>query len=669
MTKKPFLDDDDKVCLLQIFSLLTNLEAMAQEQNMAVEDDTVSSATSHSTPSIYHFSFPYLLFQANRKDSSETVALTPSLPPTSAKPLERIIATVQPYSTNSESPFKKARFQSTLSLQESGVFDVDVASQATQTETDDFPTISEKSDLNVEIQKLNKFRKKIEECVTKTNKPAVNLIAPKAADLQQHLQFYKDRLEQLENKILVYESSGDVQVRRLAERLNREVQLESWVKQLTQRVDKLVDDNLQLEEERCELEEAENDTRLRLQRLEVDLEILTQRNAELQMSRDAVKAHAYCLQDTINKAQDRIYYLEEQKNDLKNKMEMLALFMPTLLLFNTYKVQECQNSDRMDELQIDSLPNVCSCIQPRTMTAPEKHRLNELLARERELQQNIADLNRAYNETLESADNLWAQMEKEYKEKLSEAETENGLIKAKIMQLEDRLKADVLSAQERINQLEESEMELKSKMNRKNREHKEELVKCEGIANELYVLNEEYMKLKDQFESLSAKNYENETKKIRFLEEELESVNKFQADIELEYAKDVKRLTEQLDQTSKELMYIGVSNGELREEVVTLENRVIELGCVKSLNEETIKNLTAELRNRNDELLKLTPKIKGNHNSLAQELVLCDADIGFAIKKPKIAAKPLNLRNAKLNGRREKSLTDGLEFGIDNDNA
>ncbi len=598
--------------------------------------------------------------QVNRKTTSESV----SVPPPS-KPQERIIATVQPYSTNAESPFKKARYQSTLSLQESGVFDVDVMSQSTQTEADDFPTISEKSDLNVEIQKLNKFRKKIEECVTKTNKPVVNLIAPKSCD-QQHLQFYKERLEQLENKVMIYESSGDVQVRRLADRLNRELQLESWVKQLTQRVDKLVDDNLQLEEERCELEEVENDTRLRLQRLEVDLEILTQRNMELQMSRDAVKAHANCLQDTINKAQDRIYYLEEQRNDLKNKMEMLSLFMPAILMYNTYKVQECQNSDQIDELQISGLPNVCSCIQPRTMTAPERKRLNELMLRERELQQNISELNRAYNETLESADNLWAQMEKDYKEKLTEAENENGLIKSKIVQLEERLKADVISAQERITQLEESESELKNKINRKNREHKEELIKFEGIANELYVLNEEYTKLKDQFESLTAKNFENETKKIRYLEEELQSVNKFQTDIEQQYAKDMKLLQEQLNQTSKELMYIGVSNGELREEVVTLENRVIELGRIKMQNEETIKNLTAELRHRNDELLKLTPKIKGNHNSLAQELVLCDTDVGFAVKKPKIAAKPLNLRNVKLNGnRREKSLTDGLEFGFE----
>lgn len=646
MTKKSCLDDEDRVCLLQISSLLTNLEAMSQEQSMSSENNCP-------------------VYNANRKIQPENVSsLSASLPP--SKSQERIIATVQPYSTNSESPFKKARYQSTLSLQESGVFDVEVLSQSTQTDVDDFPTISEKSDLNVEIQKLNKFRKKIEECVTKTNKPVGNLIAPKSCD-QQHLQFYKDRLEQMESKIRIYESSGDVQALRLADRLNREIQLESCVKLLTQRVDKLVDDNLQLEEQRCELEEVENDTRLRLQRLEVDLEILTQRNMELQMSRDAVKAHANCLQDTINKAQDRIYYLEEQRNDLKQKMEMLSLFLPTILLYNTYKVQETQNSDQIDELQISGLPNVCSCIQPRSMTAPEKYRLNELLSRERELQQNIAELNRAYNETLESADNLWAQMEKDYKDRLTEAENENGLIKAKIVQLEERLKADIISAQERINQLEESESELKNKMNRKNREHKEELIKFEGIANELYMLNEEHAKLKDQFEALTAKHYENETKKIRYLEEELQSVNQFQRETEQQYAKDVKLLEEQLERTGKELMYIGVSNGELREEVITLENRVIELGQIKLQNEETIKNLTAELRNRNDELLKLTPKVRANRNSLAQELVLCDTDVGFAVKKPKIAAKPLNLKSVKLNGIRAKSLTDGLEFKADND--
>lgn len=573
---------------------------------------------------------------------------------------QRIVATVQPFnSSNSEnSSFHKAPYNTTLGLQESGVFDVDMLSQCTQTQDYEFANIAsgEKSDLNVEIQKLNKFRKKIEECIT----PGVNLIATNSCDnQQQHLKFYKERLEQLENKILIYESSGDVQARRLTERLNRELQLESWVKQLTEQVNKLVDNNIQLEEERCELEEVENDTRLRLQNLEVDLEILTQRNLELQVCSNA---HAYCLQETMNKANDRIYYLEEQRNDLKHKMEMITMCMPTILLYNTCKVQEYQQlSDHTDQLQIFTLPNVCSCIQSKTMTATEKQRLNALLSRERELQHNINELNRSYNEILESADNLWAVMENDYKEKLSEVEKENCVVKTKLVQLEDRLKGDVILAQERINQLEESEAELKSKINQKVREHKDELIKFEGITNELFVMHEEYEHLKDLYQSLLTRNMSvNITKKNHSLEEELQWINEHQREIEEQHTKNVKQLQDELNRLNIELMHINVSNGELKEEVITLENRVVELGEIKIQNEETIKNLTAELGNHRDELQKLTPKLDVNQISLAQELVLCNGDVNFALKKPKIAAKP-NLEDLKINVKKVRTLRDGRD--------
>lgn len=48
MTKKSCLDEEDRVCLLQIFSLLTNLEVMSQEQNTSVEDTCPGYAVGHS---------------------------------------------------------------------------------------------------------------------------------------------------------------------------------------------------------------------------------------------------------------------------------------------------------------------------------------------------------------------------------------------------------------------------------------------------------------------------------------------------------------------------------------------------------------------------------------------------------------------------------------------
>jgi hypothetical protein len=64
----------------------------------------------------------------------------------------------------------------------------------------------------------------------------------------------------------VYESSGDMQMRLLAERLQKEVALSAQVKDLTARVQHLVTENRLLEEEKCEFEEAENDTRLKCQK-------------------------------------------------------------------------------------------------------------------------------------------------------------------------------------------------------------------------------------------------------------------------------------------------------------------------------------------------------------------------------------------------------------------
>jgi len=67
-------------------------------------------------------------------------------------------------------------------------------------------------------------------------------------------------------QVRIYESSGDPQARLLSERLQKEVRLSAQVKELSAKVQQLVADNRCLEEEKCEMEEAENDTRLRCQK-------------------------------------------------------------------------------------------------------------------------------------------------------------------------------------------------------------------------------------------------------------------------------------------------------------------------------------------------------------------------------------------------------------------
>jgi len=67
-------------------------------------------------------------------------------------------------------------------------------------------------------------------------------------------------------QVRIYESSGDQQARLLAERVQKEVRLSAQVKELSAKVQQLISENKCLEEEKCEMEEAENDTRLRCQK-------------------------------------------------------------------------------------------------------------------------------------------------------------------------------------------------------------------------------------------------------------------------------------------------------------------------------------------------------------------------------------------------------------------
>lgn len=558
---------------------------------------------------------------------------------------ERVIATIQPYSTKKStedvislsyksSPTKSVNSMSTMSLTESGVFESEtiefVNSQSTQTLADDFPA-NEKSllgsDLCAEIQKLNKFRKKIEECVSKCNKPsgaagsqdtANDLLSPTE---QTRLEFYKERLEQLENKLAIYESSGDVQMKRLAARLQKEMQLESTVKQLSQRITKLEQDNRQLEEERCELEEIENDTRLHLQRLEIDLEILSQRNVELEMSRDTARANADYLQDEVSKAQEQLLSLEKDRSEIRHTLELIKTFMPAILLYSSWRAQESLSADTtMMECDTSAkFKGQGMCICNKEHVCPDTSKFAELVKREQELTANIAELNRAYNETLERADNLWAQMEKDFKDKLARTQEDNSLLRSKISQLEKRLKSDAHYAQERISQLEDEENVLKRRLSKLNKIIRDDSDKYKLLQNDYQALTAEYEKLKSHVDGPLAENLEKERKKTKLLEEEVSLAAKMYEDSEQRHKNQMMIVKSKLEKCNKELKMAEVNNAELREELVSLESRIHDLNKCRRDDEERIRSLMAENRSKEERPIKPV-RLKHNMRNLAQEL-------------------------------------------------
>lgn len=146
-------------------------------------------------------------------------------------------------------------------LQESGIFEEDIyseaVSEATQTESPIEKTIGILStDLTEELRKLSRIREKIEE-------RKVPLVDDRVA---KELSFYKEHWRTLERKIEAYESDGDDRVKLLTTTIDRESRLASEIKLLYTTIEKLKEQNRLVEEEKCEFEEAENDTRLRFQK-------------------------------------------------------------------------------------------------------------------------------------------------------------------------------------------------------------------------------------------------------------------------------------------------------------------------------------------------------------------------------------------------------------------
>lgn len=146
-------------------------------------------------------------------------------------------------------------------LQESGIFEEDIysegVSEATQTESPIEKTIDILStDLTEELRKLSRIREKIEE-------RKVPLVDDRIA---KELLFYKENWRTLEKKIEAYESIGDDKTKLLTASIDRESRLSSEIKNLYTTINKLKEQNRLIEEEKCEFEEAENDTRLKYQK-------------------------------------------------------------------------------------------------------------------------------------------------------------------------------------------------------------------------------------------------------------------------------------------------------------------------------------------------------------------------------------------------------------------
>ncbi|SPP84026.1 putative leucine-rich repeat-containing protein DDB_G0290503 [Drosophila guanche] len=424
-----------------------------------------------------------------------------------------------------------------------------------------------------------------------------------------HLQYYQERLDQLERKILVYESAGETQAQHLSQRLQREVLLEKEARELSDRVRQLIEENALLEEAKCEFEEAENDTRLHLQRNEVELEITRQRNVELEFSKDALSAkykdcRAECLilREDLAAAETQLEHLHEERQRTKRQLEALRRSLPLLLICRLLALAKMGNdmstndSSRLYSGQCDGTEDTISQGEsPRhSCDAREVIFLREEV---KVLRSQLKDLNSRHYEAMESADSHWAEQEQEYKEREEAYLAKEVSLKQKIGQLQDCLREDSRAAAEKIQQLEETEMGLKTCLMRLTKEHRDLLEDNRVLRTQV-----ESHKAQEQLEAEQqmAVALESEKRRCQALIDDLSFAQKLQASTEEALKQEAEGLRSQMYDLRKSFMHIEVTNGELKEEVGTLENKIRQMESQLKESEERARCLEDELRTKDE---------------------------------------------------------------------
>lgn len=592
-----------------------------------------------------------------------------------------------------------------------------------------------KSSLNLtaEVKKLDKLRETIEVVGNKHGRLVSTCCCDQKSGRQ--LEFYRERVEVLERKVSVYESSGELQVKQLSDRLNREVRLEAQVKYLNITLQKLQQDNSRLEEERCELEEAENDTRLRCQRLETDLlQLERSRMSAKRRSREARSQSTYW-ESMVSKYEERNYELEERAMELRHRLDLLEKTAPQILFLNMWKMMQQdpqmdiisqmmkslksssnrsrstsrerskskgksrnkskKNQSRSpsrspsrkgdnvecgpcspclkqgktslplenkvleleDELRtlLEQKKNMemivkdletqlqrqnnnnrpfCECSNERPATpGPTSETLQpsasissadlqlikvvqDLKEKESEMKRRIDELEKreaAYMETLQQADEIWAEMESGYKKKISEAEQTETTLKDELKRMEKCRSQPVCPSPE-IGELEESERELSSRADRLSKDNTRLASDNKRLESELNSLRDELFVRKADLvsnEQLS-KELTRQRKKSEDLELRLAEENATLQEADSLHCLEIDSLKVKLSRTTNELVHLEVTNGELREEVDTLESKIAELERTMRDNtaadESVIKGLTQELNDRDKELATMKQK-------------------------------------------------------------
>ncbi|CAH2047458.1 unnamed protein product, partial [Iphiclides podalirius] len=642
---------------------------------------------------------------------------------------QKAIATVTPYqqkgykSESLESLCVEDRKPINL-LQESGIFE-EVETECRSTQTDVNDSFECTGELNTEIQRLNSIREKLERQGVRNRtlsaKDDAEGLECRCVKLgKKHKQYYERRLKFLEGKISIYEAAQDVKEAKLAQRLQKEFLLENRIQDLETQLAELQDKYERLEEECCELEEIENDTRLHWQQLEMDYELCTAQLRDMTEQRECSRAQAERLMAELNK---RECTLKARENELLSRLEGLERAVPALIVWNVIKAVGAHVSpggkriitsrlgpygqDAKGTVALHRAPsNTCGALVAyrnlnavpdstmrqlekqvvhllaeksemelkaknlkKTLEARVKHleeelesakrqvaaaecgaevkrekieekinelenkiriekeegskpadpatsdRIKVLMANEQDLKARIAELERreaAYLEMLTQADEMWAEMEGGYKKRIQESQSTETHLRGLVKKLEterDQWRKWTEPLKKKLREVEESESGMRIALEKAERDAKALRENNNDLAAICGRAEADARKSEAAFKALEAK-FKKEIEHLRRmnkqLDEDLKSNKEISRKTEMNFIGDLESIRKELSRACKNNQELEVTNGELKEEVESLERQLAltqkALSQCKRRCDDKLKTLSHELSIKTEEL-------------------------------------------------------------------
>ncbi|XP_041980148.1 myosin-8-like isoform X2 [Aricia agestis] len=367
----------------------------------------------------------------------------------------KAIATVTPYQ---QKGFKSESVESLCEerkpsniLQESGIFEGDETdSKYTQTELND--SFEYTGELNTEIQRLNSIREKLEKqgVRNRTLKEDGDSLECKCVKLgKKHKQYYERRLKFLEGKISIYEAAQDVKEAKLAQRLQKEFLLENRIQELESQLADLQDKYDRLEEDCCELEEIENDTRLHWQQLEMDYELCSAQLRDMTEQRECSRAHAERLMEDLS---NRECVMKAKENELLSRVDQLEKAVPALILWNVLRTvkadvpSSCQyaivnHTDKYSKRPQKS----CALIpytSPKDVTHDLQQQVTKLLTEKREIEEHTEEIKKKLEKRIRELEEELDVAKRQITVTIGGAEVKKDRIEEQIVDLEQQIRKE-----------------------------------------------------------------------------------------------------------------------------------------------------------------------------------------------------------------------------------